>query len=144
MSRVLSWPHTPIFPHLLDTLKVDRHPTAVTDKGTIRFDLPRGTVEMKFSNPSQQLHPGTEVQVWWKGSGFVCATPEDIEAETHESEESRNIAERVHEVREQLAAARRERHERFVNELDIELPEVEAAELPPPVVETPESQPAAF
>jgi hypothetical protein len=91
--------------------------------------------------------------VWWKGSGFVCATAEEVEAETHESEESRHIAERVHEVREQLAAARRERHERFVNELDIELPELEqsaeadaagleVSALPP--VEVPESQPAAF
>ena len=64
MSRVLSWPHTPIFPKLLDTLKVDRHQTAVTDKGTIRFDLYLGPVEMTFSNAQQQLPPGTEVQVW--------------------------------------------------------------------------------
>jgi hypothetical protein len=142
-----------MFPHLLDALQADRHTATVTDKGTIRFDLPRGAVEMKFSNPSQQPPPGTEVQVWWKGSGFVCATAEEVEAETHESEESRHIAERVHEVREQLAAARRERHERFVNELDIELPELEqsaeadaagleVSALPP--VEVPESQPAAF
>jgi hypothetical protein len=122
MSRVLSWPHTPIFPKLLDTLKVDRHTTAVTERGMVRFDLYLGPVEMKFSNPQQQLPPGTEVQVWWKGSGFVCATAEDIEAEVHEIEESQHIIERVHQVREQLAAARRERHERFLNELDIVLP----------------------
>lgn len=125
MSRVLSWPHTPILPKLLDALKADRHQTTVTDKGMIRFDLLLGPVEMKFSNPQQQLPPGTEVQVWWKGTGFVCATAEEIDAEAHESEESRHIAERVHEVREQLAAARRERHERFVNDLDIVLPAAE-------------------
>jgi hypothetical protein len=122
MSRVLSWPHTPILPKLLDALKVDRHQTTITDRGMVRFDLFLGPVEMKFSHPQQQLPPGTEVQVWWKGTGFVCATAEEIEAEAHESEESQHIIERVHQVREQLAAARRERHERFVNELDIVLP----------------------
>jgi len=131
MSRVLSWPHTPIFPKLLDTLKVDRHQTTVTDKGMIRFDLFLGPVEMKFSNTQQQLPPGTEVQVWWKGTGFVCATAEDIEAEVHETEESQHILERVHQVREQLAAARRERHERFVNELDIVLPPADAEQPQP-------------
>lgn len=131
MSRVLSWPHTPIFPKLLDTLKADRHQTIVTDKGMVRFDLSLGPVEMKFSNMQQQLPPGTEVQVWWKGTGFVCATAEDIEAEVHESEESQHILERVHQVREQLAAARRERRERFVNELDIVLPPAESEQAQP-------------
>lgn len=141
MSRVLSWPHTPIFPHLLDALKTGRRATAVTDKGTVRFNLPLGMVEMKFSNPKQQLPAGTEVHVWWKGGGFVCATSEDLEEETHESEESRSIMERVHEVREQLAAARRERRERLMKSFDFTLAQPAAVEQPE---EVPESQPATL
>ena len=119
MNRVLSWPHTPIFPGLLEGLKGDRMKTAVTEHGTIRFDLFLGPVEMKFSNHDQQLPAGTEVVVWWKGGGFVCALPDEINSE---EEESRHIAERVVEARIALAEARRERQARFLNNLDIVLP----------------------
>ncbi len=119
MNRVLSWPHTPIFPGLLEGLKSDRNEAVVTDKGTIRFDLFLGPVEMKFSNPHQQLPEGAEVFVWWKGGGFVCALSTEIDVE---EQESRHIAERVTQARSQLAEARRERQARFLNDLDIVLP----------------------
>jgi len=79
----------------LDKAVISRSVHVLHGKGMIRFDLFLGPVEMKFSNAQQQLPPGTEVQVWWKGTGFVCATAEDIEAEVHESEESQHILERV-------------------------------------------------
>jgi hypothetical protein len=119
MNRVLSWPHTPIFPGLLEGLKGEKYKTIITDKGMIRFDLFLGPVEMKFSNPHQQLPAGTEVFVWWKGGGFVCALADEIE---HEEQESRDIAERVMHARALLAEARRERQARFLNNLDIVLP----------------------
>ena len=92
MNRVLCWPHTPILPGLLDGLKGERHGTVVTARGTIRFDLFLGPVEMKFSNPQQQLPQGTHVFVWWKGGGFVCAAANEID---DDEQESRDIAERV-------------------------------------------------
>jgi hypothetical protein len=119
MNRVLSWPLTPIFPGLLESLKGEKLKTAVTGHGTIRFDLFLGPVEMKFSNHDQQLPAGTEVIVWWKGGGFVCAIPDEIVCE---EEESRSIAERVIEARIHLAEARAERQARLLNDLDIVLP----------------------
>lgn len=110
MNRVLSWPHTPIVAGLIDSLKGERHKTRVTDKGMIRFDLALGPVEMKFCNPQQQLAPGTEVQVWWKGGGFVCARSRELQ---REERASRHIAERLDEARSRLAAARREREARL-------------------------------
>ena len=64
MNRVLSWPRTPIFPGLLEGIKGERSTTIVTGKGTVRFDLPLGAVEMRFSDSHQQLPPGTEVVAW--------------------------------------------------------------------------------
>jgi hypothetical protein len=119
MNRVLSWPHTPIVPGLLDSLKGKRKKTVVTDKGTIRFDLVLGPVEMKFSNQQQQPQPGTEVVVWWKHGGFVCAPAAEFDAEERES---RDIAERVLQARTQLALARHERQVRLAAHVDIELP----------------------
>lgn len=119
MNRVLSWPHTPMVPGLLEGLKSERHKTVVTDRGTIHFDVFLGEVEMKFSNPQQQLSPGTEVLVWWKGGGFVCASSTEFD---HEQRESRQIAERVTRARSQLAAARRERQARLAANVDIVLP----------------------
>lgn len=119
MNRVLSWPHTPIFPGLLEGLKSERWKTAITAHGTVRFDLALGPVEMKFSNHDQQLPADTEVIVWWKGGGFVCALPDEIVCE---EEEARNIAERIIEARTHLAAARAERQARLLHNLDIVLP----------------------
>jgi hypothetical protein len=119
MNRVLSWPHTPILPGLLEGLKDEKCKSVITDKGMIRFDLSLGPVEMKFSNPHQRLPAGTEVFVWWKGGGFVCATADELE---HEEQESRDIAERVLHARALLAEARRERQAKFLNNLDIVLP----------------------
>lgn len=119
MNRVLSWPHTPIVPGLLQGLKADRSKTVVTDKGMIRFDLFLGPVEMRFSRPEQALEPGTEVYVWWKGGGFVCAPTAEVDAE---EEAARQIIDRVHEARIALAEARRERREKLLANVDIVLP----------------------
>jgi hypothetical protein len=119
MNRVLSWPHTPIFPGLLEGIKGERNKTVVTDKGMIRFDLFLGPIEMKFSNPQQRLEPGTEVVVWWKGGGFVCAPVVEV---AEEERESRCIAEQVMQARSQLAAARKERQARILANVDIVLP----------------------
>ncbi|HEY0856997.1 MAG TPA: hypothetical protein VGE16_08070 [Albitalea sp.] len=118
MNRVLSWPHTPIVPGLIDSLKAGRHDTTVTDKGMIRFDLALGPVEMKFCNPQQQLAPGTEVQVWWKGGGFVCARTRELQ---REERASRHIADSLDEARSRLAAARRDRQARLAAQADLAL-----------------------
>jgi len=109
MNRVLSWPHTPIVPGLLDALKGPRSRTVVTERGMVRFALPQGVVEMKFPSAQQQLPPGTEVCVWWKGGGFVCAPAAELD---REESESRRLAERLAQARSQLAAARRAREKR--------------------------------
>ena len=119
MNRVLSWPHTPIFPGLFDGIKSEKLTTTVTDKGTVRFELPLGTVEMKFSDATQQLPPGTEVIVWWKGGGFVCASADEVD---REARESRLFAERLQQARDHLAAARHERHARPAVGVDVVLP----------------------
>jgi len=110
MNRVLSWPHTPIVPGLLDMLKQGRHKTLVNDRGMIAFDLSLGQVEMKFCDPQHQLPAGTEVYVWWKGGGLVCAPAAELDADERAA---REIAERFREIRLNLAAARREREARL-------------------------------
>jgi hypothetical protein len=75
---------------------------------------------MKFSDRHHQLPPGTEVRVWWKGGGFVCAPLAEVEAE---ESEARHIVERVMAARSQLAAARKERQARLAAQVDIVLPE---------------------
>jgi hypothetical protein len=120
MNRILSWPHTPIFPGLLDALMVERNRTVVTDKGLIRFDLLVGAVEMRFSTRQHQVEPGTEVYVWWKGGGFVCAPTAEVDTEERAS---RSIADRVTQARARLGTARQERSARLAADLDIVLPE---------------------
>lgn len=119
MNRVLSWPHTPIVPGLIDGLKLERHTTLVTDRGTVHFDAVLGPVEMKFCNPLQQLAPGTEVEVWWKGGGFVCASTRELESEERQT---RHIADSLAEARSRLAAARRERQARMAAKADAPRP----------------------
>jgi len=121
MNRVLCWPHTPILPGLLEGLKGERRRTHVTDKGMIHFDLLLGPVAMKFSQ-AQQLPPGTEVYVWWKGGGFVCAPVADID---DEEQRSRGISERVVQARLKLAEARRERQAALAAHIDLLLPELD-------------------
>jgi hypothetical protein len=110
MNRVLSWPHTPIVPGLIEFLKAERHKTLVNDRGMIRFDSSLGPVEMKFCDPQHQLDAGTEVYVWWKGGGFVCAPAAELDAD---EQAARQIAERFREIRRHLAEARREREARL-------------------------------
>jgi hypothetical protein len=124
MNRVLSWPHTPMVPGLLDALKASRHTTVVTDRGTVRFTLPLGPVEMRFSEPRHQLAPGTEVFVWWKLGGFICAPSLEVK---REERASRRMAERVRQARLRLAAARRERQAERAAHVDIVLPMDEPA-----------------
>ena len=102
MNRVLSWPHTPMVPGLIEGLKSERHKTSVTDRGMVHFDLALGPVEMKFCNPQQQLAPGTKVVVWWKGGGFVCARTSELESEERES---RHIADSLATVGRPMMAA---------------------------------------
>ncbi|MED5618803.1 hypothetical protein [Ideonella sp. BN130291] len=106
MNRVLSWPHTPIVPGLLEPLKKLRNRTTVTERGTVRFELPLGVVEMEFPANEQHLAPGTEVLVWWKGGGFVCAPAAELKAEERQA---RVISRRVKAARARLEAARQER-----------------------------------
>jgi hypothetical protein len=124
MNRVLCWPHTSIVPGLLDRLKVGRSKTVVTDRGTIRFEQALGPVEMRFSESAQRLAAGTEVCVWWKSGGFVCAPTSEVDAEERAS---RHIAERVQQARAQLGAARKERLARIAANIDILLPGESAA-----------------
>jgi hypothetical protein len=72
----------------------------------IRFALPSGPVEMKVAAGQQPIDPGTEVYVWWKGGGFVCAPTEDVDAEERRT---RKIEKRVTQARATLAAARADR-----------------------------------
>jgi len=103
MNRVLSLPHTPIFPGLLEELRHGMYQTAVTDKGTVRLQHQFGPVEMRFAMQEQQLPPGTAVQVWWKGGGFVCATLAEMAAD---EEKRQHLASLIARVRSQFAAAR--------------------------------------
>jgi hypothetical protein len=120
MNRVLSWPHTPIYPGLLEPLKAERMRTVINERGMIRFQLALGPVEMKFSNPHHQLDAGTEVYVWWKGGGFVCASVTELQTEEHDTQD---IVDRVMQARSQLAAARKDRQARLAAHVDIVLPE---------------------
>jgi hypothetical protein len=129
MNRVLSWPQTPIVPGLLKPLKSGRSETVVTERGTVRFELPRGPVEMGFLAKDQELPAGTRVYVWWKGGGFVCASVAEARAEEYRS---RIITERVNAARARLEAARRERTLR-----DSELGDLDP--LPPNTPKPPES-----
>jgi len=98
---------------------VQRRRTVVTERGTVRFDLPRGPLEMKFSAQQHHLAAGTEVYVWWKGGGFVCAPTAEVDAQ---EDESRSIADRVLQARARLGAARKERSARIAADIDIVLP----------------------
>jgi hypothetical protein len=127
MNRVLSWPHTPMLRALLEHLKTERQETAVSPRGMVRIEHELGTAEMNFSVPEQQLEPGTQVYVWWKGGGFVCAAISEFKAEEREA---RSIAEQVLQARSQLAAARKQRQESRVSHVDIELPADDPASRP--------------
>jgi hypothetical protein len=72
----------------------------------IRFELPYGPLEMRLAHGQDPIEPDTEVYVWWKGGGFVCAPVADVDAE---EQRSRDIAQRVSQARETLAAARADR-----------------------------------
>ena len=124
MNRVLSWPHTPIVPGLLKPLKTGRAETVITERGTVRFELPLGPVEMGFLAKEQALEPGTRVYVWWKGGGFVCASVAETRAEEYRT---RVMTERFNAARARLEAARRDRALR-----DSEMGELDPLGPPPP------------
>ena len=106
MNRVLSWPQTAIVPGLLDPLKKLRSPTVVTERGSVRFQLARGTVEMQLAAGEPPLAAGTPVIVWWKGGGFLCAPAAELKAEERRT---RVLCRRVKAARDRLEAARQER-----------------------------------
>lgn len=110
MNRVLSLPHTTIVPGQLEALRARRRRTVITAKGMVRFELPQGPVEMKLAAGQAPLEPGTEVYVWWKGGGFVCAPQAEVD---REERRSRHIEQRVAQARETLAAARADRWARI-------------------------------
>jgi hypothetical protein len=128
MNRVLSLPHTPLFDGCLEPLKLHPAVTVVTNKGMIRFELPMGPVEMRFSTAEHQLAPGTEVFVWWKGGGFVCAPTAELRSEAREAEQ---ISERVASVRAQMAHARAVRRVQAAAQVDILLDDVDPMLQPP-------------
>jgi len=109
MNRVLSWPDTTLVPGLIEPLKAGRSETSITERGTVRFELARGPVEMHFLAPEQALPPGTRVLVWWKGGGFVCAPAAELKAEERHT---RAMVRRVKAARARLEAARQERQAR--------------------------------
>lgn len=125
MNRVLSLPHTPMFPGLLDGLQTGRHRTVVTEKGMVRFKEPLGAVEMRFSTAQHQLAPGTDVFVWWKAGGFVCAPAMEIEREERATQQ---VNQRVTLARAHLAEARAERKARLAANVDIVLEDVNHSE----------------
>jgi hypothetical protein len=107
----------------LDVLKGVRSRIQVTSKGMIRFELANGSVEMKVATGQAPIEPGTEVYVWWKGGGFVCAPTADVDAEERRT---RKIEKRVLQARETLAAARAERWARASAYGELPAPEPEA------------------
>lgn len=125
MNRVLSLPHTPMFPGLLDKLQTGRHRTVVTEKGMVRFEEALGTVEMKFSTREHRLSPGTDVYVWWKAGGFVCSPAAEIEREERATQQ---VNERVTMARAHLAEARAERRARLAANVDIVLEDAPVSE----------------
>ncbi len=109
MNRVLSWPHTPIVPGLLDPLKHGHIETEVTERHSVQFELPLGPVEMKLLDDEAPLLPGTVVVVWWKTGGFVCAPVDELRAEARQA---RSVARQLDAVRARMQAARQERQAR--------------------------------
>jgi hypothetical protein len=83
--------------------------TTVRRDGTVRVDLPRGRVEMRLAAGQPPLAAGTEVYVWWKGGGFICAPVQEVD---YEEQRARNVVRRVQQARAVLAAARADRWER--------------------------------
>jgi hypothetical protein len=108
-----------MYPGLLDPLKAERRRTTINERGMVRFQLAMGAVEMKFSSPQHQLQTGTEVYVWWKGGGFVCAPVAEVRAE---ESESREVADQVMQARSHLAAARKERQARLAAHVEVVVP----------------------
>jgi hypothetical protein len=109
MNHVLSLPHTLTLPGLLEPWMKGQHRTVVTRNGMVRLEGERGRVEMRFSDGQPTLPPGTEVYVWWKGGGFVCASVEEMHAEQQHAE---TVAARVTQARARLDEARRARADR--------------------------------
>jgi hypothetical protein len=119
MNRVLSLPHTTLFPGLLSELQRSRLRTVVRPNGIVRFEPPGGVVEMRFARGQAPIAAGTEIYVWWKAGGFVCAPTADIDAEERRA---RRIEQRVAQAREALAAARADRALRESAYMDLQPP----------------------
>jgi hypothetical protein len=124
MNRVLSWPLLPLLAQQLEQVARSRHVAVVGDKQAVRIVLPFGTVEMLIAPNQQPLLAGTEVYVWFKGGGFLCGPKREIDLAERES---RHALRRVKAARAALAASRADRAARLAADIDILLPELDAA-----------------
>lgn len=124
MNRVLSWPSVPIAAQHLEQVARARHVAVVTDRQSVRFTLPFGDIEMHIAPHQQPMLPGTQVYVWFKGGGFLCGPKREIDLSERES---RHALRRVKAARAALAASRAERAARLAADIDILLPELDAA-----------------
>jgi len=124
MNRVLSWPLLPLLAQHLEQVARSRHVAAVSEKQAVRITLPFGVVEMLIAPNQQPMLPGTEVYVWFKGGGFLCGPKREIDLAERES---RHALRRVKAARAALATSRAERAARLAADIDILLPELDAA-----------------
>lgn len=124
MNRVLSWPVLPILAQHLEQVARTRHVAVVGDKQAVRITLPFGVIEMLIAPNQQPMLAGTEVYVWFKGGGFLCGPKREIDLAERES---RHALRRVKAARAALAASRAERAARLAADIDILLPELDAA-----------------
>jgi hypothetical protein len=124
MNRVLSWPLLPILAQHLEQVARNRHVAVVGDKQAVRITLSFGVIEMPIAPNQQPLLAGTEVYVWFKGGGFLCGPKREIDLAERES---RHALRRVKAARAALAASRAERAARLAADIDILLPELDAA-----------------
>lgn len=124
MNRVLSWPSVPIPAQHLEQVARSRHLADVSDRQSVRIILSFGTIEMLIAPNQPPLLAGTEVYVWFKGGGFLCGPKREIDLAERES---RHALRRVKAARAALAASRAERAARLAADIDILLPELDAA-----------------
>jgi hypothetical protein len=124
MNRVLSWPLLPLPAQHLEQVVRSRHVAVISDKQAVRITLSFGTVEMLIAPNQQPMLPGTEVYVWFKGGGFLCGPKREIDLAERES---RHALRRVKAARAALATSRAERAARLAADIDILLPELDAA-----------------
>ena len=108
----------------LEQVARSRHVAVIGEKQAVRLSFPFGTIEMLLAPHQEPFLPGTEVYVWFKGGGFLCGPKLDID---DDERESRRALRRVKAARAALAASRAERAARLAADIDILLPDLDAA-----------------